>query len=118
MSVGAITSTIPTTSVDTATLTPVQKTAMAHLHAAAQQFEGVFVGMMLKEMRAGVAKDSLFGDSPATDMFNSMLDNQRAQSMAQTGSLGIAKMVESQLKSTVLADAAHESKVGVPTGSL
>ena len=101
-----------------AKLTPVQKAAVAHLHAASQQFEGVFVGMMLKEMRSTVGDDSMFGKSPATDMFNSMLDDQRAQSMAQTGALGIGKIVEAQLKSNVLSNAANESKVGVPTGGL
>jgi flagellar protein FlgJ len=102
----------------TPALTADQKTALAHLHTAANQFEGVFVGMVLKEMRASVSKDSLFGNSNASEMFNSMLDDQRAQSMAETGSLGIGKMVESQLKATVLANAAHESKVGVPTGGI
>jgi len=95
-----------------------QKTALAHLHTVAQQFEGVFVGMVLKEMRSTVAKDTFFGDSPSMEMFNSMLDDQRAQSMAQTGSFGIAKMVEAQLKTSVLANAAREAKTGVPTGGL
>jgi peptidoglycan hydrolase FlgJ len=95
-----------------------QKTALAHLHTVAQQFEGVFVGMVLKEMRSTVAKDTFFGDSPTTDMFNSMLDDQRAQTMAQSGSFGIAKMVEAQLKNSVLANAAREAKTGVPARGL
>ena len=99
-----------------AKLTPVQQTAVAHLHAAAEQFEGIFVGMMMKEMRSSVGDDSMFGKSPATDMFNSMLDDQRAQNMSQSGALGIGKLVEAQLRSTVIGNATHEAKVGVPTG--
>lgn len=121
MSSLAPTSSIPQPAIGPAAdakLTPVQKTALTHLHAASQQFEGVFVGMMLKEMRASVSKDTLFGASPATDMFNSMLDDQRAQSMAKTESLGIGKLVESQLRGTVLSNASHESKVNVPTATI
>jgi Rod binding domain-containing protein len=95
-----------------------QKTALAHLHTVAQQFEGVFVGMVLKEMRSTVAKDTLFGNSPTTDMFSSMLDDQRSQAMAKTGSFGIAKMIEAQMKTSVLANATRESKAGVPAGGL
>ncbi len=101
-----------------AKLTTVQKAALEHLHGAAQQFEGVFVGMMLKEMRASVSEDSLFGKSPATDLFNSMLDDTRAQSMAKTESLGIGKLLEAQLKQTVLSNADRESKVGIPQGGI
>ena len=71
--------------------------------------------MMLKEMRSTVPTDSLVGNSNAQDMFNSMLDDQRAQSMAQTGSLGIGKLIEGQLKNSVLSNAANESKVAIPS---
>ncbi len=99
-------------------LTAVQKTALANLKNASEQFESVFVSMMLKEMRSTVSSDSLFGNSPATQMYNSMLDDQRAQSMAQTGSFGIGKLVQAQLQSTVLTNASHEAKVGVPIGGI
>lgn len=118
MSVVSLLASVPTAPVGTKPLSAEQKTALAHLHTVAQQFEGVFVGMVLKEMRSTIAKDTFFGDSPTTDMFNSMLDDQRAQSMAQTGSFGIAKMVEAQLKPSVLANAAREAKTGVPVGGL
>ncbi len=98
----------------TTALTPTQTAALAKLHTAATQLEGVFLGMMMKEMRATVPENSLFGSSPAETTFNEMLDEQRSQSMAGTGMLGVAKIMENQLRSSVLSDAAHEAKVGMP----
>jgi Rod binding domain-containing protein len=43
-----------------------------------------------------------------------MLDEQRSQSVAQSGSMGIARVLEEQLKRSVLSDAARESKTQVP----
>jgi Rod binding domain-containing protein len=42
-----------------------------------------------------------------------MLDEQRAQQISQSGSLGIAKVLEQQLKDSVLADADREAKAPV-----
>jgi flagellar protein FlgJ len=92
-----------------------QRDALKRLHAATTQFEGVFVGMMLKAMRDTVPKDSIFGKQSQTeDTFSEMLDDQRAQAMASSGALGIAKVLDEQLRASVLSDAAHESKVSVP----
>jgi flagellar protein FlgJ len=108
-------STIATTQASTQALTPDQQTALRRLHQAAQQFEGVFLGMLFKEMRATVPQAGLFGaESSTTQTFTEMLDQQRAQQLAATGSMGIAKLIEQQLKASVLADAAHESKSSVP----
>jgi Rod binding domain-containing protein len=98
-----------------APLTATQKAALVQLHKAATQLEGVFVGMMLKEMRSSVPDSSLFGNSMTESTFTEMLDQQRAQSMANSGSLGIGKILENQLKQSVLGDAATESKVNIPT---
>ena len=99
-------------------LTPTQQAALGRLHSAATQLEGVFVGMMLKEMRSSVPEDSLFGSSPTESTFTEMLDQQRSQAMAQAQSFGVGKLIENQLRATVLGDAAQESQVGVPTGSV
>jgi len=39
-----------------------------------------------------------------------MLDEKRAESIAQSGSFGIAKILETQLKSSVLANPAQAAK--------
>lgn len=98
-------------------LTPDQQTALKRLHQASQQFEGVFLGMLFKEMRATVPQDSIFGkESPTESTFTEMLDQQRAQQLASTGSVGIAAMMEQQMRAAVLANAGHEAKSSVPQG--
>lgn len=105
---------LPQTGPAAAQLTPEQKAALEKLHSAATQFEGVFLNMLFKAMHDTVPKESIFGkDSSAEETFSGMLDEQRAQGMANTGSLGIAKVMEHQLRASVLADAHHEANVHV-----
>lgn len=66
------------------------------LKTAAQQFEAVFLNMMLKSMREATPQDGMF-DSEQTRMFTGMLDQQLAQSMASRG-VGLADIMVSQLK--------------------
>ncbi|HEY9179876.1 MAG TPA: rod-binding protein [Candidatus Baltobacteraceae bacterium] len=95
--------------------TPQQKAALERLHTAATQLEGVFLDMLFNAMQDTVPKQSVFGDESNTEQtFQSMLNEQRSQQMAQSGSFGIAKVLEEQLKQSVLSDAAHESKTDVP----
>lgn len=95
--------------------TPQQKAALQRLHSAATQLEGVFLDMLFSAMRDTVPKESIFGkQSGAEGTFQTMLDEQRSQQMAKSGSFGIAKVLEEQLKNSVLADAAREAKADVP----
>jgi flagellar protein FlgJ len=100
---------------DPAALTPVQKQALAKLHQAAQQFEGIFVGMLFKTMREGQAKTAITGKlSEADQTYGEMLDQKRADAMAQSGALGIGKILENQLRASVLANADAEAKAQIP----
>lgn len=65
------------------------------LKAAAQQFESVFLNMMLKSMREATPQDGMF-DSEQTRMFTGMLDQQLAQNMASRG-VGLADIMVQQL---------------------
>jgi len=65
------------------------------LKAAAQQFESVFLNMMLKSMREATPQDGIF-ESEQTKMFTGMLDQQLAQSMSSRG-VGLADMMVKQL---------------------
>lgn len=65
------------------------------LKAAAQQFESVFLNMMLKSMREATPQDGMF-DSEQTRMFTGMLDQQLAQSMSSKG-VGLADVMVKQL---------------------
>ncbi|MDD2913801.1 MAG: flagellar assembly peptidoglycan hydrolase FlgJ [Gallionella sp.] len=72
------------------------------LKAAAQQFESVFLNMMLKSMREATPQDGML-DSEQTKMFTGMLDQQLAQSMASRG-VGLADIMVKQLSRGQLTD--------------
>ncbi len=65
------------------------------LKVAAQQFEAVFMNMMLKSMREATPQDGMM-DSDQTRMFTSMLDSQLSQNMSGKG-IGLADMLVKQL---------------------
>ena len=69
------------------------------LKAAAQQFESVFLNMMLKSMREATPQDGML-DSEQTRMFTGMLDQQLAQSMSSRG-VGLADIMVKQLSRTM-----------------
>lgn len=95
-------------------LTPEQQQALKKLHEAATQLEGVFMQMVMNAMEDTVPKDSIFGKQDASEeTWQSMLNDERSRAMAQSGSLGIGKVLEEQLRSQVLADASHEAHVEV-----
>lgn len=69
----------------------------AGLKAAAQQFEAMFMQMVLKSMRDATPQDGLL-NSDQSRFYTSMLDQQLAQNMATTGNgLGFARLIEQQL---------------------
>jgi peptidoglycan hydrolase FlgJ len=77
----------------------------AALKAVAQQFEAMFLQMVLKSMRDATPKEGLF-DSDQTRLYESMLDQQMSQVLASKGGTGLAKVIESQLsRDAIPADA-------------
>ena len=77
--------------------------ALAKLHDTAQQMEALFVDMLFKEMRKTAPEGGITGPpSQAEQTFGEMLDEKRAEQLASTGSLGLAKLIEQQLRSAVL----------------
>lgn len=69
----------------------------ARQEKALKELEGVFLHLLLKEMRKSVPEGGLLGDSPAQKMFQEMLDEVYAQKMADSGQLGIAKSMADQI---------------------
>jgi flagellar protein FlgJ len=69
------------------------------LKAVAQQFETVFMNMMLKSMRDATPQDGMF-DNEQTKMFTGMLDQQLAQNMSSRG-VGLANILVKQLSPSV-----------------
>jgi peptidoglycan hydrolase FlgJ len=63
-----------------------------------QDFEALFVGMMMKSMRATVGKDKLTGGGHGEDVYRSMLDQAYADaSVKGGGGLGIARIIEKDI---------------------
>ncbi len=95
-------------------LTAEQKKALANLHSAATQFEGVFLQMVMDSMRETVPEDSLFGkDSASEQTWQSMLDNEYSQDMAKSGGVGLAAQMERQMRPEILANAKSEANANV-----
>lgn len=69
------------------------------LKAAAQQFETVFLNMMLKSMREATPQDGMF-DTEQTKMFTGMLDQQLAQNISSGPGVGLADVMVRQLSRT------------------
>lgn len=74
------------------------------LKGAAQQFEQVFLNMMLKSMREATPQEGMF-DNEQTKMFTGMLDQQLAQSMSSGQGVGLAAVMVRQLQHSSMAGA-------------
>lgn len=62
-----------------------------------QDFEGVFVGMMMKSMRSTVQEDKLTGGGHGEDVYRSLLDQEYATAAVKRGGLGLAKQIEKEI---------------------
>jgi peptidoglycan hydrolase FlgJ len=72
----------------------------------AQEFEAMFLGMMLKSMRETVGKDNLTGGGRAEETYRSLLDQEYAAAAAKNGGIGLAQMIEKELTRGMVAPAA------------
>ena len=63
----------------------------------AEQFESIFINMMLKSMRNATERSSLM-DSQAGRMYESMFDQEVSLHLAKNGSLGLAETIKSQIQ--------------------
>jgi peptidoglycan hydrolase FlgJ len=101
MSLPALPAVDPSVLADTGNLTTLQQAAAAHnpqaLRQAAQQFESLFVGMVLKSMRQADFSDPLFGSDQAS-MYQDMYDDQIASEISKGRGLGLADMLVQQLR--------------------
>lgn len=86
------------------------------LKAAAQQFETVFLNMMLKSMRDATPQDGAL-DSEQTKMFTGMLDQQLAQNMSARG-IGLADLMVKQLSRTHSGGAPATTPASAAPGAL
>lgn len=68
------------------------------LQETAQQFEAMFLQMVMKSMRATVTKSDLF-NSQSMETYEAMYDRELATVMARRGGIGLSAMLTQQLDS-------------------
>jgi flagellar protein FlgJ len=82
--------------------TAMQDKDKAKLRKACVDFEGYFVQMRLKEMRKSVdSSGGLFPKGQAEEIFEGMLDEEIAKSIAEGRGMGLADMMYKQLERNI-----------------
>ena len=85
-----------------AELTPNPKQTPSKIHAAAQQFESLMIGELLKSVREASSDGWLgSGGSDASDSALGMAEGQLATAIANGGGIGLAAMIERSLTKQV-----------------
>lgn len=68
----------------------------AALHEAAQQFESLFLQMVMKAGRSAGSDGGILGRSNGEEIFTDLRDSQFAKISSERGGFGIAEMLERQ----------------------
>ncbi len=100
-----------TSSLITTSLADASAKKPSKLHEAAQQFEALVIGEMLRAQRESGSEGWLgSGDDSSSDSATDMAEGQLSKALAAGGGLGLAKMIE---KTMAHADTAAPSKPAV-----
>jgi Rod binding domain-containing protein len=70
------------------------------IRGVAEQFESLFLNLVLKAMRDTVHKNGLISGGHAEEIYGSMLDDEYAKSMSQQHQTGIADQIEEFIRRT------------------
>ena len=68
------------------------------LKAASEEFEAIFINMLLQQFRNSIPEDGLIPKSNSLKMYEELLDQQTSTNLSQNGNLGMADMIFTQLK--------------------
>jgi len=69
-----------------------------------QQFEAIFVNMLLKQMRNTITEGGLTEKSQARETFEGMLDEEMSRTISEGGGFGIAEMMTKALSRSYYND--------------
>ena len=69
----------------------------AKIREAAQEFESVFLGEMLRPVFDQLETDDLFGGGSGERMYRSLLVQEYGRAIARTGAVGVAEAVEREM---------------------
>jgi flagellar protein FlgJ len=70
---------------------------LARLHRAAQEFEGLFLAQLFREMRASLPEGGLTDASPGQDLFTGLFDDAIATEAARRSTRGLGEALYRQL---------------------
>lgn len=83
------------------------------IEASSKEFEAIFISEMLKPMFEDLETDGMFGGGKGEEIFRSMMIQEFGNNIANTGRVGIADHVKTQLiRIQEAANAATEEKTG------
>ena len=74
---------------------------LSGLRRVAKKFESLFFGQLIRSMRETVPENGFWGQGGGTKIYRQLHDQQLADRMADSGSLGISEMIVRQLGHTV-----------------
>ena len=77
---------------------------------ALQEMERFFAYTLLQEMRKTIPDDGLFEQTPAMRMYEELMDDVLAEQWAESGQLGLAQMLEEQLRIGEMQHTLHEQQ--------
>ena len=98
---------------------PIAKSAPDEVKAAQeklalQELDHYFAHMLMREMRKAVPREAMLGGGQQQEMFEDMLDDALAGEIAKTGTLGIAKHVEAELRAREQLNASTKAPEETP----
>ncbi|PCJ20389.1 MAG: hypothetical protein COB02_04980 [Candidatus Cloacimonadota bacterium] len=80
-----------------------QENELKKLKKTTQDFEQIFVSMMLKEMNKDLGKTGFLDKGPYEKMFKDLLINERAKDLSKSSEFGIADQMYDQMKHLVIS---------------
>lgn len=84
-----------------ADLSPNRQAEEHKLQDACKQFESLFLNQLFTQMRKSIPKNDLFGEGKDREMFDEMLDTERAKAWSDSGGIGLANLLYQQMKNTI-----------------
>ena len=85
------------TGIQADTLSKVSSASDASIDVAAREVEGLFVSMLLKQMRQSGSEDGMFAGE-SSDTLGGMFDLYLGKYIAESGGIGLADSIEKAMK--------------------
>lgn len=81
---------------------PVKNTETEKLRKTSQDFEALFINQLFQEMRSSSNSSwDITGGGKATEMYQSMMDEELSKKIAAHGGIGLGAMMEAQVQKTL-----------------